>query len=632
MAYKLVRAEKNHGIQQSVQVLDPIKNSPLSWLLQIGMRLLGISFYEAAFFAGNLRTRNNENLWLAAQHSSLDQIAFNVAKKTINRSKIVSVLNETWGRNTILLYLAKYYYRVAAYAGHRTVFKILIADALSRNKRNETHHLVLGLPAGYTLDLFEEISAPLNLQTYSLREWSLKKNRLSVLLLIMFIALKRFLNRTVNIFQPKPEFGDVIKPALLLLKEDDLSMDRSYRGQPHWFFKDDAVPAFRTLILETDAISNSDLNRDKFAQFDVYNIPKEGLFFYSEKHTVQKKINSAFNALLYQSLFGSRCYIEIAFQLALLFMRASRLTNLSINNNVKAFMTCENYHRDADAMNLIGPQLGIHILSYQYSNMSEIGPTMMSTADTMCTFSPLFHKRWSNNGIEPKSFVDIGYLFDSSFCLVKKRAEDLRKKLIKNGSQFIISYLDENVHDNDDKYGFMNMNDHLQDISTLAKLVIKDPLTSVIIKTQFRRNSPSIMFNGNKMIESAISTGRFVELLEGKNRNIVFPAEAALASDLVIGHVVGTTAGLETALAGRRCILINNNNISGANIEIFKEADILYSNIDLALNAISLFCQGKPEYQSLGDWSPITNLFDSSQDGQSAYKMRKILDDRLLRV
>ena len=82
-------------------------------------------------------------------------------------------------------------------------------------------------------------------------------------------------------------------------------------------------------------------------------------------------------------------------------------------------MTCENYFLDADAMNLIGPKMGIQTFSYQYSNMSEIGPIMMSTADTLFTFSELFHKRFSNNSIKPNSFYDIGYPYDSSFSLVK---------------------------------------------------------------------------------------------------------------------------------------------------------------------------------------------------------------------
>jgi len=103
-----------------------------------------------------------------------------------------------------------------------------------------------------------------------------------------------------------------------------------------------------------------------------------------------------------------------------------------------------------------------------------------------------------------------------------------------------------------------------------------------------------------------------------------------MASDIVIGHVVGATAGLETALAGSRCILLNPYSMQGANIEIFKQADILYENMDSALSAISHYRQGRPEYRDLGDWDPIIDRFDPFQDGQSAGRLSKPLENALL--
>jgi hypothetical protein len=255
---------------------------------------------------------------------------------------------------------------------------------------------------------------------------------------------------------------------------------------------------------------------------------------------------------------------------------------------------------------------------------------MMTTADSMFTFSPLSHERWSKNGIQPKSFIDIGYLFDSSFDLVEERATELRKRLMNNSSQFIICYFDESVQSEDSKYGIIGIEHHYEEILNIAKLVIEDPSTAVIIKTQFRKNTPAVMFKDDKIIESAKATGRFVELFHGKHRNIVFPAEAAMAADLVIGHCVGSTAGLEAALSGSRCILLNPYEMQGSNIEIFKQADILYDNMDSALSAISLFREGKSEYRDLGDWSSIINLFDAFQDRQSAVRLREILEEKIL--
>ena len=82
------------------------------------------------------------------------------------------------------------------------------------------------------------------------------------------------------------------------------------------------------------------------------------------------------------------------------------LAGLCHSQNVKAYMTCENYFLEADAMNLIGPQMGIHTLSYQYSNLSSVTPLMQTTADTMCTFSKMFEEEY---------FIEISEILES--CL-----------------------------------------------------------------------------------------------------------------------------------------------------------------------------------------------------------------------
>ena len=481
----------------------------------------------------------------------------------------------------------------------------MISDILGGNEDKQTRHLVLGLPSGFDAGLFKRISDSVNLYDYSIKKWSIKDSRISVLLLIFFIGLRKAYKRTMGAFKRNLDCGNVALPALLMVQEDQLSMDRSFRGQPHWVCRDVPPPSFRTLIFKSNSAIYGNPNHNELKDFQIYSLSKDLIYSFSGKHPVQKRINSSIQVLLSEAIYGHGLPANCLFMLAILFLKSSLLSAFCIDQNVKAFMTCENYFLDADAMNLIGPKMGIQTFSYQYSNMSEIGPIMMSTADTLFTFSELFHKRFSNNSIKPNSFYDIGYPYDSSFSLVKKRAEKLRKQLVNNGSQFTISYFDESVQDDKDKYGMVSSNNNYKEVLELAKLVLKEKTISVIIKTQFWKNSPSVLYNMDTIIEAALATGRFIELLNGKHRNSVFPAEASLASDLVISHAIGGTAGLEVALAGGRSILLNPYSMQGANIELFKQADILYDNINIALNVISLFRQGKPEYKDLGDWSPI---------------------------
>jgi len=561
----------------------------------------------------------------------LNSISYRVAKRTVNKSHILNTLNEEWGQDTVLLYLTKYYYRIAGSGGHHTIFKILIADALSRDQSGGNNSLVLSLPEGYTSDLFEEIALNLNLCTFTMHSWSIQKMRTSVLLLYIIVTIKRFMTQCISYIKPEAQLGELDKPSLLLSQEDDISFDRSYRGQPHWVFRDDESPRFRTLILDSGTNNYMDYDQSELNNYNIFIVSKAILFGFSRiKLPIHYKINRSIRKILVLSLFHSREMRQISFELGLLFMKGLLLSNFCVNQNVKAYMCSENYYLDASVMNLIGSDINVHTFSYQYANISDVGPIMMTNARTMFTFSPLFHKRWSNIGIGPKEFVDVGYIFDSSFKLVMERSRLIRKNFQNNNVKFIIAYFDENIKGKNDKYGTLHEDDHYQELSSLIKLINRDDTIAVVTKSQFQRNSSSVLFKDDPELVQAIQSDRWRDLRHGKHRNIIFPVEAAMVSDMVISHVVGATAGLEAALEGRRSILLNPHGIQNNNIEIFEQANILYDDMESALSAISFYRQDRPEYRNLGDWSPIIDFFDPFRDGQSARRLRSALESALL--
>ena len=623
-AYKLARKQYGSIDKNDIKVLDPIKNSPFLLALKKWWRLFGISFSEAEFFAGHQRTSDGESVWISAQNT-LYEVAYKAAKKAIDDSTTLSNLNDSWGRNTLLLSLSKYFYGIAGNTGYNTLLKLMVADSISRNNGYKKNQLILGLPLGFTKDFIENMCDSINLHTYSIRECSITKNRISIILLIAFVGLKRLQKQIIVRFKPKTRYGDIGKPALLLLQEDDLSLDRSYRGQPHWIFQNEDPPKFRTLIIAPNNGRFQDCENSDLEKYDVHSLPKDFLYHNAKKHPVKNRIINSLLKLLYISIFGSRTIVASAFHLAIIFVKAGLLTDLCISQNVKAFATGENYYPDATAMNLIGPQINVHTFSYQYSNISNVGPIMMTTADTLCTFSPLFHNRWSQNGIRPETFYDTGYLFDSSFNLLANRAQKVRRLLNAQKSNFVITYFDESVQDNN-KYGIIGKNDHYRELAPLMELVISEENIAVIVKSQFQKNSPSVIFGDDRLLTNAVKSRRWLELGNGKHRNNIYPAEAAMASDIVIGHVIGATAGLEAALAGSRCILLNPYNMRGPNIDIFDQADIVYDDIDSAINGISMYRKGVPDFQNIGDWTPIMAIFDPFRDGHSSRRLRKAFE------
>jgi hypothetical protein len=151
----------------------------------------------------------------------------------------------------------------------------------------------------------------------------------------------------------------------------------------------------------------------------------------------------------------------------------------------------------------------------------------------------------------------------------------------------------------------------------------------VVIKSQFRRNTPSELYRDCEELIAARKSGRYVELANGSPRNTVFPAEAAMASDIVIGHLIGGTAPLEAALAGARVVMLNPYQITGEHYPVYAQANILFPSLDDALKAIAAYRSGCEAMRNLGDWSAILPQFDAYRDGRAGHRMRARLDSLL---
>jgi hypothetical protein len=278
-------------------------------------------------------------------------------------------------------------------------------------------------------------------------------------------------------------------------------------------------------------------------------------------------------------------------------------------------------------MQLAAAELGATTISYQYANPPFSSPALMTTADVMVTFAPSFDSLWTRSApraIAPGRFESDGYVFDASFALLTDRARQHEAQLRERGARFIVGYLDESVQDG--KYGLIDRDDHRSEVMALMRMLASEPDTGLIVKTQFQRNTPSALYGETDEFATARATGRYLELVRGATRNTVFPAEAALASDLVIGHLVGGTAALESALAGTRTVLIDPYNVRSRHDALYRRANILFPSLALALDAVVRYRRGDAAMRDLGDWSAILPAFDPYRDGRSGHRMRARLE------
>ena len=613
-----------------IWILDPLPQRAISIIIRAIMRYLGFSIKEADFFSGHLRTSNGDVSYIAALETS-KKLSLVAAKHVLEGSEVFKRLNDKWGRNTLLKYVAGTLHRPLMLV----VQRFLTAKALSCNERDKEAFLIVRREVDFEPDLLTALAPGLKVFFYWTWTFeSLKRNRMSVLLFLVYLKFKEIywlfesLIGGKFVSQKYMESTKTQKPSLLLLQEDDISLDRSYRTQPHWFFTENGKLPFRTFILEIASVKRLSVDKEAVEQQGISPISQKELYLLARRvissNPVCQRLSKDSSKILMTSLFGSTMQVSPAFKIVRLLYVAKLLSGLCERLQVKSFMTCENYFLFADAMLLIAPSLNITTISYQYSNRLNIAvPQMLTTSDVMLTFSTLFHSRLKTDDIQPGKFINIGYIYDTSFEYIRPRVLEHKRRLQEAGSQFIICYFDENLQL--DKYGLISIESHCTEIMALLRLVCNDPTIGVIIKTQFQMNSPQKFDRISLARSAAKETGRYIELQHGATRNIVFPAEAALSADIAIGHAFGATAALEAALIGRRCIMLNPYGFESDNDSFYTQADIIYPSIDAALKAIEGFRRGVAEHARLGDWTPIIDRFDPFRDGCASKRMRDLL-------
>lgn len=619
---------RSHQQPGRIVVLDPLPPDFQTSFLRGFFKLVGVTIEEGQFFTGNLRTPEGEIVLLAALRL-VQELSWNAAVHTVKRAPLLARLNDAFGRNTLLLWLAK----ECGLSIDNTVLHLLVARSLAAREGAQAT-VVVRCPRCFLFTALTTAIPDMKVCFYG-RLTVVMREKVSLVKCFVRLSSAFFHNLWRRILFPIRHTtipsGQKV-PGLLLLQEGNLSMDRSYRTQPHWLFPAEELPHFATYIIATypefqRPHDDAELAAQRVSILRQKDITQ--LAYTASAHPLNHQLSRSWRSCFWAAFLGrSSADTALLISLMRLFARARLLAGLCRALHIRAFMTAENYMDDAAALQLVSPPLGISTFSYHYSNMSSVSPPMMTTADVMFTFAPHYHNGWCRGEIRPRAFIDVGYTFDSSFELVKARAHRQRNSLKRNGVEFVLGYFDENVQHS--KYGMINGREHRNDIAALIKLLLSDPTTALVVKTQYQRNAPENHSALHDLLKAARATGRYVPLSHGVYRNIVLPAEAGLIADISIGHVNGATAALEVALAGGRSILLNPWGMKGINDQLYAQGDIVYPSLAAALKAIRDYRAGLPQRSKLGDWSPILHHFDPFRDGKSAQRMRAVLEKAVL--
>lgn len=570
------------------------------------------------FFMGDFRSGCGESAYLYARDNSY-VVAADVAAETIRRSTLLAEIDKSGRPGTILLWLTK----SLLPASFEVSLRLEAAQALTGPDKSSVW---IQVPPEMPLDVVHRL-AP-NMIVIPRRKLITKG----------WWRLMRTLGgeffKTIKSYFEKPSVTEWrAEPTVLTVREEDLVEDPSYRGQLHWLSTSPAPPRFRTIIMPrrgpsyactASSAALSRLRATLLSEGDVTRCLVKAKS--SIQNLLAKQERACLLRVLKTPVIEDRIALSCVWQLIRTARRISAVVEAS---GARAWVGCEAYFPHADAVNLIANFHAVYTVAFQYGSIRKWSPQMLSTVDAMAMIGSAYAGLYNSTPAGPKSLIPVGYPYSYARPLVMERAKQLRSRLASKGAKFVICYFDESVQKN--RWGFISEEHHLGELRNLARIVIEVPDVAVLIKTKYAWNDPSILYPSEPSIQTASATGRFRTIAEGVHRNGIFPAEAALAADISIGHAFGATAALESVIAGTPAVLIRRYGEKTLIDHLLAPLDVVFPSIADCLSAIAEYRQNKPSRAALGDWSAILHHLDAGCDRGGALRLREMLENALFR-
>ena len=597
-----------------IHVLDDPENSN-NFIIKL-LKVLKREFVFEEFFTGHLANNNEEEVCYLTASKKTIELSFSLSKKHISTNSILSLLNKKYGNNTLHLFLSKYY-QINLF---EHILKIETFKILSKDKKDA----VLLIDAPFLLEQKELIHAfPKAKVCFYNSRLNFYKVFCSLLLKELFVRVNQY-----KLIKNKNQDHTFSKTkGILTIQEDSIRMDQSLRGHLHWAdFSSKQKHPLHTISLNhgTSKVVEDEVVLKKNNIF----IYRSNIFQQARKRAQLKGELDVFNKdifLLWKSLLNRSSNVEKLLYIKTIFLmyKARDLAQVCKYLNIKTYVIKETYFEYSDAIQLVSKQLNINTLAYQYSNLGNVSPMMMSSSDVFLNFSNSYNDIFKKGELGPKIFKEMGYASNGVQGRFQHKVKQLKETLLSKGVQFTIAYFDESNHES--RWRLIETREYKKHIVDLAQKVVDDPTLGVLIKTQFKRNVLHKKFKNDPIVQQALNSGRLIDVYTGVLRNDVYPVQVALAADICINDMVGATAGLEAVDAGKRCILLNGYNYKTLHDEQYQKTNIIYKDLSSTLNAIDTHRKKLADglKSDLGDWGKIKSYFLSELKESGIKKIKE---------
>lgn len=426
-------------------------------------------------------------------------------------------------------------------------------------------------------------------------------------LLVFCFGLLASLINLVPIFSVKAHGRSI---PLLCTHRDEFHSDISYRNKLFWFFQlsDDSLKILclrnrkyqkKFPKMRNEKMSNVIDERRSFSGISRFQMTRTLIL---RLFVLQLK-----SLRLFRSRTDSWSALSVWRSTAIFLCAVESNSQLVKQFKVRLYLY-EDVYWEVHVFNTLAEMGLIKTIQIQYSNLPRSHINMLSSPSILLAFSEKlatpFHAKPYDVG--PKEIVSVGYPLPIENSELVNRANSLKTSLNERGASYIIGFFPESVQRDHDMWAFFSDSDYLKDIRLLSNLVLSNPDIGIILKTQFMKRNPLLLFPDDPILLQACKTGRFLFPEFGIHRNLVTPTEVALASDICIGDIVGATASLEAALAGKRSVMTDSTNYGPKYRKLYFDSHkLVFNNVSGALDAIISFKTDQTESNPIGVWDRI---------------------------
>lgn len=584
-----------------VLVLQPLNR--FGKLLKYLLKWRNVVLLEAAFFAGHIRSQNGESVYITARRTA-NHLAETAVAEILGSTPRLKAMAAKVGLDKLVLHIA----RSMTYEIEAVVVKILVVAGLAV----EPFVLRLIRPLTFDEKVLKQVVAETHIEFYGR---GLSPGLGGCLRLLKEVALswaQACIRSASIIFRLRHANVGAKAPSLVVLQNDTVRENQTYRSQFFWFGLNDTTFEHDVHILTgSGKIYSSDglpkgLSRDRvhfYGRWSYLFGGPEVLRHPAVVHFRQARRTALQAAWLTRDLRGRL----VAVRAAQLLRNSLNAAAFSIHHNARVFATAEVGERECDSMCLAAERLPLAVITWQYSNIPFYLLAAVPMSGVHVTFASQYAKVLTGARNSGANLCPSGYPYSYSVEHLRRRARIHRKALEGVGAQFVVCYFNESMAS--DRWGLVHPGDNLSDLELLAARVLDDPTFAVVLKPQFARHTVKKIAAHNSLLASAIKTERILELMSPGHRNDVLPAEAALVSDVAIGHKFGATAALEAAVAGVRTVLID---VQGCRTEWdthYSRSDIVFPNLAEVLGCIDDLRANRQVGSTIGAWEPVLDSF-----------------------